>query len=255
VLVLVTFVLALLSPTPQPTNPFTLDPIPAGSLPPIIGRTRTRALCLAIKKAVTPAVAAAMSSDKTYAGFRKQLFDYTLTANEGNQDYKIMQMDRSVQLMVKSTFELQAALDSGEFAAPADASQTDLDALNKMKDALKGVLQAQNVELDAMSGFVETERARLFGQLNETERNIQGAVGIASNQPGPLGDQSNVPNNGGSSFGFLQDSNQVFNQPRITISIVKARTLDGDLGQIAAYASHREDAASKVIIPATALCK
>jgi len=39
--------------------------------------------------------------------------------------------------------------------------------------ALEGVLAAQKVQLDAMSGFVETERMRRFGTLSESEQNMQ----------------------------------------------------------------------------------
>jgi len=252
--------LALATPAPQPqpasTNPFNLEPVPAGTPYPLIGTTRSRALCQAMRKVVAPAVLAAMTSDKTYATFRKSLIDYTVNGTETSRDFMLIRMDRAVDAMVKSTKDLESQLDSFNFTPPPNTGQRDAEALAKVRESLRGVLAAQKVELDAMSGFVETERMRTFGQLNETERNMQAAIGPPTSAPN-MPNQSFGPSNTNddSSYGFLHDSNNVFKLPMSKISLDQAHFLDRDLGDLAAFTSKREDAASKAIIPAANLCK
>ena len=222
---------------------------------PVIGTTRTRALCQAIRKVVAPAVLAAMTSDKTYATFRKSLYDYTVNGSDTSRDFMLIRMDRSVDAMVKSTKELESELDSYNFTTPANTGQRDAEALAKVRESLRGVLAAQKVELDAMSGFVETERMRTFGQLSESERSMQAAVGPPTSAPNVPGQSFGPSNTDDSSYGFLHDSNNVFKLPVSKISLDQAHFLDRDLGDLAAFTSKREDVASKAIIPATNLCK
>jgi hypothetical protein len=257
VLALAAVLLALATPSPEPapTNPFNLNPIPAGTPFPLIGTTRSRALCQAIRKVVAPAVVAAMTSDKTYAVFRKSLFDYTVNGNDSSRDFMLIRMDRSVDAMVKSTKELETQLDSYNFTSPANTGQRDAEALAKVRESLRGVLAAQKVELDAMSGFVETERMRTFGQLSETEKNMQAAVGPPTSAPNMPGQSYGPSNADDSSYGFLHDSNNVFKLPVSKISLDQAHFLDRDLGDLAAFTAKREDVASKAIIPATNFCK
>ena len=255
--VLAALLVALASPAPQPsptaTNPFTLDPIPQRSpLPlPVIGTTRTRALCSAMRQAIAPAVLAAMQNDKTYVGFRKSLYDYTVNGTEASRDLKLMQMDHTVQSMVKSIDDLQTALDSHRFDIPPNAAPKDSQALREIRQTLRGVLDAQKVQLDAMSGFVETERMTRFGRLSETEANLRGATSPDTNtinRPSPFATEAPT-------YAFLHDSSEILRIPPSKISLDQARTLDRDLGDIAAVTAKREDAASKAIIPATQLCK
>ena len=100
------------APKPAPTNPFNLEPIPLRSSLPVIGTTRSRPICTAIRTAVGPAVKLAMQNDQTFAGFKTTLYNYTVKETESAKDLRLMQMDRTVQAMVKSTEELQKAIDS-----------------------------------------------------------------------------------------------------------------------------------------------
>jgi hypothetical protein len=87
----------------------------------MIGTTRTRALCSAMHRVIAPpAVAAAMGSDKTYAGFRTSLRDYLITATSSSRDMKITVMDRTVQSMVKSVDKLETALNSGRLGTAGE---------------------------------------------------------------------------------------------------------------------------------------
>jgi hypothetical protein len=256
VLVLAALVIALSTPpptpAPAPTNPFNLNPIPASSALPIIGTTRSRALCSAMRRVVAPAVLAAMKNDKTYDGFRKNLWDYTVNGTEASRDLKLMQMDRTVQSMVKSVDDFETALNSHGFDSPPNAAQKDAQALDSMRQTLRGVLQSQKVQLDVMSGFVETERMSRFGRMSESEANLARATSPDQSQ---LPNQPNAIASEAPNYAFLRDSSSVFKNPGSKISLDVAHNLDRDLGDLAAVTSKREDNASKVIIPATQLCK
>ena len=235
------------APKPAPTNPFNLEPIPLRSSLPVIGTTRSRPICTAIRTAVGPAVKLAMQNDQTFAGFKTTLYNYTVKETESAKDLRLMQMDRTVQAMVKSTEELQKAIDSPGLDIPHGANSNDSATLLKLRQGLRGILDAQKVELDAMSGFVETERMGRFGRQSETEANMSRATGpdigsssLATQPP---------------SSGFLHDSSIVFKQPAGHIALADAQLLDKDLGQLQAFTGKREAAASDVIIPAANRCK
>jgi hypothetical protein len=256
--VLLALVIALATaPVPQPTatNPFTLDPAQQATPYPVIGTSKSRALCTSMRRAVAPAIEAAMAADKLYAGFRKQMADYTIRGTDTSRDMMIVQMDRSVQLMVKNTEALEEALQSHNFDAPPNGTTQDAAVLNAEKITLQGVLNAQKVELDAMSGFTETERMQRFGTLNETEQQMAGTLGLPSTAPQPGSITQNPSQPVDSSRAFLQDTNDIFKSKNARISIDQARLIDHDLAILAEQTARKEDAATKVIVPATALCK
>jgi hypothetical protein len=242
------------APRPTPTNPFNLNAIPQpSSLPtlPVIGTTRAKPVCTAIRRAVAPAVVAALKADHTYGGLRKTIFDYVVKDSEEARDLHLMQMDRQVDTMVKNVDEIEQALKSPSFEIPGTAKPEDAKMLRDLKGTLSGVLAAQKIQLNAMSGFVETERMRRFGKLNETEENMQRATApnIANGPNGSL--QTPTPISA-----FLRDTQTTFNPQHRTVSgLNDAHLLDRDLGDISAYTTRNEDAASKVIIPAANSCK
>jgi hypothetical protein len=237
-------------PKPTPTNPFNLDPVPQSTTLPLIGTTRAKPVCAAIRRAIAPAVAAALKNDRTYGGLRKRIFDYVVKDSNEARDLHLMQMDREVDQMVKNVDALTEALKSTSLDVGATTKPEDAKTLRDLRSTLGGVLAAQKVQLDAMSGFVETERMRRFGTLSESEQNMQ---------------RSNVPNTlspGGAMqtptpvSGFLRDAQTTFDPRHKTVTTLNdAHLLDRDLGDIAAFTSKHEDAASKVIIPAANSCK
>jgi hypothetical protein len=240
------------APKPTPTNPFNLNPIPApaASLP-IIGTTRAKPVCTAIRRAVAPAVAAALNNDKTYGAIRAKIYDYVVKDTNEARDLHLMQMDRQVDTMVKNVDALESALKSATLDVPPTAKPEDAKTLRDLRASLANVLVAQKYQLNTMSGFVETERMRRFGELNETEQNMQ---------------RANVPNialNGGQMMTptpispFLRnDFDNKFNpqhpEPK---GLRDGKLLDRDLGDISAFTTKYEDAAAKVIIPAANSCK
>lgn len=236
-------------PKPAPTNPFTLDPVPLRSPLPSIGSTRSRPLCTAIRTAVAPAVKLAMQNDQTFAGFKSALYDYTVKESEGSKDLRLMQMDRTVQSMVKNVDELEKAIGSPGLDIPRTANSADAQTLLKLRAGLRGILEAQKVQLDAMSGFVETERMGRFGRQSETESQMSRATGPEVGAvPSALASQPPAS-------GFLRDSSIVFSRPPGHIAVDDARLLDKDLSLLQAFTGKREDAASAVIIPAANRCK
>jgi hypothetical protein len=241
------------APKPAPTNPFNLIPVtppPLSSPLPLIGTTRAKPVCTAIRRAIAPAVAAALKNDQTYGGLRKKIFDYVVKDSEEARDLHLMQMDREVDAMVKNVNTLEEALKSPSLEIPGTAKPEDAKALRDMKSTLSGVLAAQKGQLNAMSGFVETERMRRFGKLSESEENMQRAN--APGVSGPRGDlQTPIPVSG-----FLRDTQNTFNpQHRVASGLNDGHLLDRDLGDISAVTTRYEDAAAKVIIPAANSCK
>ena len=239
-------------PQPTPTNPFNLNPIPAPSNLPLIGTTRAKPVCTAIRRAVAPAVAAAMRNDQTFVGLRKTIFDYVIKDTEEARDLHLMQMDRQVDGMVKNVDTIEEALKSANLDIPGTAKPEDAKTLRDLRRSLSAILTAQKAEVNTMSGFVETERMRRFGQLSESELNLQRS-NLPNTATGPGGTiPSPIPVSG-----FLRDTSTAFNPAHQSIghSLNDAHLLDRDLGDIATIVGKYEEAASKVIIPAANSCK
>ncbi len=237
-------------PQPSPTNPFNLNPIPQATTLPLIGTTRAKPVCSAIRRAIAPAVAAALKNDRTYGGLRKRIFDYVVKDSNEARDLHLMQMDHEVNDMVKNVDTLTEALKSPALDVGATTKPEDAKTLRDLRSTLSGVLAAQKVQLDAMSGFVETERMRRFGTLSETEQNMQRSNGPTVAGPGGAL-QTPTPVSG-----FLRDAKTAFDPRHKTVTTLNdAHLLDRDLGDIAAVTTKHEDAASKVIIPAANSCK
>jgi hypothetical protein len=240
------------APKPAPTNPFNLNPIPppAPSLP-VIGTTRAKPVCTAIRRAVAPAVAAALKNDKTYGTIRTQIFDYVVKDSDEARDLHLMQMDRQVDAMVKNVDALESALKSSALDIPATAKPEDAKTLRELRATLANVLVAQKLQLNTMSGFVETERMRRFGQLSESEQNMQRSNGPNIAQPGGGPLQTPTPISP-----FLRDQQNPYNpqhpEPK---GLNDGHLLDRDLGDISAFTTKYEDLAAKVIIPAANSCK
>ncbi|HTJ25610.1 MAG TPA: hypothetical protein VMA36_05525 [Candidatus Limnocylindria bacterium] len=245
-------------PKPTPTNPFTLDPIVRTPAPlPLIGTTRSRPVCTAIRQAIAPAVQAALKNDQLFTVFRGGVYDYTVKETESTRDLRLMQMDHGVQELVKSIDALEKAVKSPALDIPATASPEDAATLRKARASLEGVLQAQKTQLDAMSGFVETEQMTRFGKLSETEQAMVNATNpdVANTGQQPFtpsgGEQTPMP-----TTGFLRDYNTVFkkNLNEGSMSLTTARLLDHDLGDMQAFTAQRESIATAVIVPAARAC-
>jgi len=236
------------TPAPTATNPWTLDPIPA-TPPPLIGTTRNRPLCSALRTVVAPALQSAMATDRIYTVLRSRIFDYVVKDSDSARDLHLMQMDHEVDVMLKHINALEAAVNDPVLAPATNASGDDVKSLHDVKASLAGVLAAQKVEEDVLSGFVETERARRFAQPSESQQQLTNAL-----QPAMAAGSYPTPP---PITGFLNDRNMVsdaLSQHQVATSLHDAHKLDDDLGQIQSYTGRWEDAATKAIVPAAGRC-
>ncbi len=239
------------APTPQPTNPFTLEPLPSTPAPlPVIGSTHNKPLCTTLRRGVAPALQSAMKNDATYKQLRGKIFEYIVKDSDDARDLHLMQMDRTVDDLVKSTNALEDALKSTAFDVPGNAKPEDAKTMRELKSTLTQVLASQKVQLNVMSGFVETERMRRFGQMSESEQQLANSVAPNTMVNGALTTASPMT-------GFLRDTSQISVLPehQTVKSLHDAHLLDADLGDIAAFTQRTEEAATKVIVPATERCK
>ena len=234
------------APTPTPANPFNFEPLPAETALPVIGTTRARPVCTAVR-AIAPGVAAAIRSDQSFSRIRKRLFEYVVVDSDDARDLHLMQMDREVDKMVKNVAALESALqspalDTGPALKPEDAST-----LRDLRASMAAVLVAQRVQLNAMNGFVETEMMRRFSTLNESQIKMQGtlAPSIASHAGGAQA----LP----SVSAFLRASDLAV--AGAVTPLHGAHLIDRDLGEISTFTAKYEDAAAKVIVPTANGCK
>lgn len=233
-------------PAPAATNPFTLQPLPRPSTLPVIGTTHNRPVCTAVRQAIKPALLAAMKNDAIYTSMRKTIFDYVVSDTEDVRNLRIVQMDKQIEELVKATDALDTAAASSAFAPASGTGPEDAKTLRELQASLKGVAAAQHVQLDAVSGFVETERARLFGKLDESQQQMQRANASTANTgstPSPV-------------TGFLADSQQaVLPAHRVAQGLFNGHLLDRDLGGISNFTKRREEVASRVITDAAERCR
>jgi len=262
VLLLSVLLLALASPAPQPTstNPFNLNPV-AG--PPLqhIGSTRTRPVCVALLKAVKPALEYARSNDADYTAFQSWLYDYEIREGDEARDLRIVQMDHKIDLTLKNDNALKDVIDSTALMTTISTSPDDAKQIHALHDALLGIYNAQKVEENVMSGFVETERATRFGRHDESQKEMEHATGPGDNEtlnnPGgnnptmPQAQATDEPN------GFLRPTQDIFRtlQARHSIGLADQRMLQHDLTGIEKFTGMREDQFTKILAPAVDKCK
>lgn len=242
------------APRPTPTNPFNLNPIPLPSASlDVIGTTRSKPVCTAIRRALKPAVEAARKNDYTFGVLRKTVFDYVVKDSDPARDLHLMQMDRQVDAMVKNVNTMEDALKSTALDIPPNAKPEDAKMLRDLRRTLAGVLAAQKGELNAMNGFVETERMRRFGKLSESEQNMQNALVPNTVIPGTGTMATPIPVSP-----FLRDTETTFNPQHMNGSPSGLRDgtlLDRDLGDIQAMVGRHEEEFTKVIVPAAKSCQ
>jgi hypothetical protein len=250
VLAIVLVLLLAATPVPQPTatNPFTLEPIQR-TPPPTIGSTHNRPLCTALRTVVAPALQAAMTSDRLYVTLRGRIFDYVVKDQESVRDLHLMQMDHQVDLMNKQIDALEAVLKDPLLEATNVSATDDQKSLKDLKATLNGVLAAQKMEENVMSGFVESERMRRFAQPDESTQQMMNSL-QPNLAPGTFATQPPIS-------GYLNDQqavNSALGQHQVAASLHDAHKLDDDLGNIQDYTSRWEAAATKAIIPAAGRC-
>ncbi len=200
------------------------------------------------------AINAARDNDVVYQEMRKKINDYVVRDSDTARDLRLVQMDSRVDDLVKSTNALDEALKDPTFTPPYNTSPSDAIAIRNAKTSLAGVLIAQKIQLDVLSGFVSTERDRRYGTLDESQRQMAGTVGPTKaelDEYSSKGFATPQPMNG-----FLNDEHDVFAQLKHPApeGLIGAQRLDRDFGDIATYTAAREAVATKEITQAANLC-
>jgi hypothetical protein len=215
------------------------SPPAAGSPLPEIGRTRARPLCSVMHDVVGPAILAAQSADAHFTGARSALFDYVMETSPGARNLKHTRLDRVAIAMAEDVRKLKEAIEDKRFAAAAaPPASGEPAALFDTRAALRTLYDDELAQLNALSGFVETER---FAQLR-TE--LEGADFIRS----VAGLPDRVPPKFGPGADRVTPNKNKPNQ------LANAHELDRWTGQIAEITTKNEDAASRVIVRVAALC-
>jgi len=175
--VLAALVLAALAPSPEPTNPFTLTPVSPSPIP-LIGTTRSRQICTAVRRSVLPALEHAKSNDVHFSGARTSFFKYYVQ-NEGlGKDFILFKLDQTTLVAMKKNLDAYDTL-LGDPALIARAYQSPDDArlVTDLKARATVLRAAQDLEYEVLSGLLETERMNRFRQPSETEQSMRVALG------------------------------------------------------------------------------
>jgi len=210
-------------------------PAPSGSPLPEIGRTRARTLCTVLRDTVGPAIVATQRADAHFADARNALFAYVSETNLGARNLKHAQLDRVAIAMAEDVRKLRTALEDPRFAAAQPPpARGEAAALFDARAALRTLYDDQLAQLNALSGFVETERfAQIRTELEDADfvRSVTGLPGRGAPRFGPGADRATKPN-----------------------QLANAHELDRWTGRVAAAVAKDEDVASSVIVGVSALC-
>lgn len=168
------------SPQPEPTNPFTLTPNtppPASNLP-VIGTTRSRMLCTALRRSVNPAVDAAKKNDAQFTGARGAFFKY-YTQNEGlGKDFILFKIDQTTLTQMQKNLDAYDALIADPaLTVLAYRNEADIQVVEQIKSRAKVLHAAQDLEIQMLSGLLETERMNRYRQPSELEQGMKVALG------------------------------------------------------------------------------
>jgi hypothetical protein len=257
-LMLSVLLVALASPVPkpEPTNPFTVDTTPAQPLQ-HIGSTRSRPLCTALRQVVAPTLKIAMKNDASTTELRVAMYDFMVSATDISADMKIMRMDREVQTLHDSISTLQDALNAPAWNLGTSPSPDDTKSVAQMRQSMLGTLESQKVQLQAMSGLVDTERQIRLGTATEDERMMRKATSgdqsvIGANGTPQQADLNSLPTVNNEAF--KRDTANVLSTPVGHIAVSDAQKLDADLKMLAARTDAREKEASALIVTAAKSC-
>ena len=213
------------------------SPSPSESPLPEIGRTRSRALCTVMREVVGPGILATKRADARFADARGALFDYVTETNTAARNLRHAQLDRVAVAMAEDVRALKAAIEDPGFAAAAPPPASgEPAALYDARAALRTLYENELAQLNALSGFVTTERfAQLRTELEEADfiRHVM-----------------DMPARGAPKFGPGADRPTAQQQNRLA----DAHELDRWTSRIVAETTKNEETASRVIVRVAALC-
>ncbi|MBV8367415.1 MAG: hypothetical protein JO036_00575 [Candidatus Eremiobacteraeota bacterium] len=157
----VILVLALIGP--RQTCAEGADPGSSATPPalPVIGTTKSRPLCTALRDSVAPAVQALMQNDALIASSKAGYRGMALSGPR--QDLDLVVMANNVQAMVKNLSDARGRLD-GAVVPPTPRTQDDRDVV-AAKAQLHEIAAKQTEELDTINGILETIRLQRMGAI------------------------------------------------------------------------------------------
>jgi hypothetical protein len=167
--------------------PASSSPTPAPADLQEIGRVRNSYLCAVLQKRVKPAIAKLADADRSIEAGKAVFLD--ISRNEIAHLRAAMQLDHvtvenEVTEMVKDHTAVEALLSSGvDFPKDPDSDEARL--ADELRSRLEAVEKAQQVEINALNGTIETER---LGQMEKEGMSVMAGV------VGPAGASSPAPN-------------------------------------------------------------
>ncbi len=178
---IVSVMLALAAtPSPEPTNPFTLTPSsPNPAALPVIGRTRSRTLCTALRRSVLPAIDVATKNDVQFAGARQSFYKYYIQNNEGpGKDFILFKLDQTtIATMQKNLRSYDGLLSDPALVVQGYSNPDDAHLLEDLKKKAQVLRAAQDLEINLLNGLMETERMNRYQTPSELEQKMKVAVG------------------------------------------------------------------------------
>ncbi|HEX3469361.1 MAG TPA: hypothetical protein VHT05_14870 [Candidatus Elarobacter sp.] len=168
------------TPTPEPPNPFTLtSPTPAPVALPVIGRTRSRALCTALRRSVLPAIDVATKNDVQFAGARQSFYKYYIQNDEGpGKDFILFKLDQTtIATMQNNLQSYKGLLADPALVVQAYRNPDDIHMLEDLKKKAEVLRAAQDLEINMLNGLMETERMNRYQKPSELEQKMKVALG------------------------------------------------------------------------------
>jgi hypothetical protein len=229
------------TPSPEPTNPFTLAP--ASPLP-VIGHTRSRTLCTALRRSVLPAIDVAKKNDVQFASARKSFYKYFIQNDEGpGKDFILFKLDQTtIADMQKNLESYDGLLNDPALVVQAYSNPDDAHTLEDVKKKAQILRATQDLEINMVNGLMETERMNRYRTPSELEEKMKVAIG--TDQLGQAtGDEKTIEQYYGEFHGVTGLG-----------QMATAKAIDSDLGMLESIHLRATDALVQAVTTAQSLC-
>ncbi|HEY0614625.1 MAG TPA: hypothetical protein VGC96_08290 [Candidatus Elarobacter sp.] len=161
--------------------PTVAPPSPIASALPEIGRTKaTRLPCAVIRDLVAPSLGAALDASAAFDAAKGDLRRYAAIPgarrpNQAAQTLVLMALDRKKSAIAKDVLTINAALGDTRVARNQKDPST-----RELRDALQALYDAENTKLNALSGFVESQRLSQLLDQDESMSQLGQATGTSA---------------------------------------------------------------------------
>ena len=216
-------------------------PSGAATTLPDIGRTRTRPLCTTLRDIVAPAIVTAQHADVQFSEARPVLFDY-LAGDAASAGMRLRKIERAVIEMARDVVKLKALVADPRLAGETDDTATgETKARADLRASLRVIYESELRQLNALNGFVETDRRLTLSARDEDSMMMQAAFDGMTPPPA-------IPTS-------PSQANYLGHPPHYANKLSQAHEVDRWMGRVVTLTTTREEAASKVIVAVAALCR